>query len=521
MEQTKMILQDAITEVLDKHGKEYDYTEISSLIDRWSNSKKSLIEKMRKHPNWNEEALAVILTTDEIRDIDSEEVSNTINNMLAYAKNNNIIIPINIWSGILILRNYHQQFMDTDTKVRMQYQQLKANEGQKVSRLLNSLFKKAGLDKLPEYNKLYAKVADAFNPLVIKRTSVLSVHPCDYLHMSYGTGWKSCHNIDDGCYMAGTLSYMGDEVSLIFYTINNDYSGNEYYNQRKITRNVFCYSDTMLMQSRLYPNNDEDKKTQYREIVQRIFSVCDNIPNLWIKKNSESLNDYCMNHYAAKHYADYIYSEYKANISLQKDFQLKDQMIIGSTCYCLTCGEEIDEENDLYCDDCGNSTVCCNECGEAIYEEDAYIIDGEYYCRDCVSYCERCGEHVLNVTDVGGYYYVCDDCLENHYTQCDDCGTWIEEDESYSISNGVKYVCGDCIENYVYCEGCGEYYYAENCAYIEGENRYICEDCYSDDYFMCEECENVHRNRERHEYEGKELCNDCYSEVENQNTEVA
>ena len=516
-----MILQDAITEVLDKHGKEYEYTEISSLIDRWSDSKKSLIEKMRKHPNWNEEAFAVIMTTDEIRDIEPKEARNVIKDMLNYAENNNIVIPDDIQRSIEILRCYTSQFIDTDMKEILQQEKLKTNEGQKVSRLLNSLFKKAGLDKLPEYNKLYAKVADAFNPLVIKRTSVLSVHPCDYLHMSYGTGWESCHNIDDGCYMAGTLSYMCDEVSLIFYTINNDYSGNEYYNQRKITRNVFCYSDTMLMQSRLYPNNAEDKKTQYREIVQRIFSVCDNIPNLWIKKNYESLDDYCKTHYHARHYADYIYSTYQANISLQKDFQLNDRMVIGSTCYCLTCGGEIDEERNLYCDDCSISTVYCNECGESINEENVYIIDGEYYCRDCVSYCDRCDEYVLNTTDVGNYYCVCDDCLENHYTQCDDCGSWIDEDEAYSISNGIKYVCSDCIEGYVYCEDCGEYYNAENCTYIEGEDRYICGDCYSDNYFRCEECENVHRNSEHHEYEGRELCNDCYSEIENQNMEVA
>lgn len=36
----------------------------------------------------------------------------------------------------------------------------------------------------------------------------------------------------------------------------------------------------------------------------------------------------------------------------------------------------------------------CEECGSGQYEEDMYVIDGDYYCSDCCVYCNYTGEYV-------------------------------------------------------------------------------------------------------------------------------
>lgn len=79
--------------------------------------------------------------------------------------------------------------------------------GQKNSRIINAICKRYGLDKHPAYNARFAKLADALNPIQIKRTALLSVHPADFLEMSNRkNSWSSCHCLNDGEYHAGTLS---------------------------------------------------------------------------------------------------------------------------------------------------------------------------------------------------------------------------------------------------------------------------------------------------------------------------
>ena len=46
----------------------------------------------------------------------------------------------------------------------------------------------------------------------------ISINPMDYLLVSsHTTGWRSCHNIINGEYRTGGISYMLDKVSLVGY----------------------------------------------------------------------------------------------------------------------------------------------------------------------------------------------------------------------------------------------------------------------------------------------------------------
>lgn len=463
-------IKESVCEVLASHDKDYEYSSITRMVEDWSSAKSGLISMLRRHPNWNENALAVILTTEEIRDISCREIRDSIWELCKLTTGEHK----NFTDWIFNVVYYTSaQFVDPNFISRSKPYGYEPKEGQKISRCINAVCKKEGVDKDPDYNRVYARVADAFNPLKVKRTSVLSVHPCDFLHMTHG--FNSCHNIDDGCYMAGTLSYMGDEVSMIFYTIADDYENAEYM-EKKITRNVFCYEDQVLMQSRCYPRNDEDRKKHYREIVQSIISLCEEIPNLWVKKGSEFVMDYCETHCDAKHYPDYEYDEYEANVSMPKDYKTAHRMVIGSTCYCLTCDNEVYEEAELYCDSCRDGCYCA-DCGDRINKDDAYYIDGEYYCDNCVSYCDCCDESVRSDMTYVGDSWVCESCLENYYSRCEDCGEYVHKDEIMYIEDKQIDVCPDCLKSgrYFECSECYSYYSKEEESVIDC--MVVCTDC--------------------------------------------
>lgn len=132
----------------------------------------------------------------------------------------------------------------------------------------------------------------------------------------------------------------------------------------------------------------------------------------------------------------------------------------------------------------------CKECGEEI-RGDYVEVDGEYVCQDCFDeyyfYCDDCGE--IENRD-NGYYiededkFVCENCLENNYYRCDDCGEYVSEENAYTINNGrgdFYHVCSHCFDNngYYYCDNCGDYFYEEN---IHFRDDYCyCDNCYEEE----------------------------------------
>lgn len=483
------MLQSKIERVLDEYNKNYSSYEIRNLISRWERAKSPLLAMLRKHPNWDENALGIVIEITEERELNRGELYDCTNALQTHARENDINTNFKEFHAINYLKYYANQFTTKENVEHLDFNyNIKINEGQKTSRVVNKLYTQMGVNKLPEYNRLYAKIADAFNPLKVKRTSVLSVHPCDYLLMSNGNSWDSCHNIRSGCYMAGTLSYMGDETSMIFYTLEKeDDNGNEYYDIPKRTREVFCYNEGIILQSRLYPQAyNETMGTNHRSIVQKIIADCEGIPNIWTKINDmDAIRSICVTSDYSKHYPDYEYEEYNPTLSIHKEIEHRNPMFIGSTCYCIQCGSKIIEADYLYCDYCENDYVECDDCGARIGEDEQYNIDGYTYCEDCVKYCEECGEYtredITYVECVG--YYVCESCLNNHYHYCEECHEWKSSTQ-----------------------------------YVEDANKDMCDSCLIDyDCFICEECGGCYTSREYNEG----LCSSCYEQTAQREDEVA
>ena len=507
-----MLLQ-KINSVLDDYEKEYSNYEVGKTLETWDKSKAPLINILSKHPNWNDELKCVILTYQENR-----------NNNNRYSKfhdlKNYVFSEMLLTSETLKILNEFvssdlNQFLDNSliNCIDNISTSFKFKAGQKTSRAVNKIFATVGADNLPEYNKLFAQFADSVNPLQIDRTAVLSVNPIDYLLMSNGTGWKSCHNLKDGCHMAGTLSYMCDETSMIFFTIENEEDDIQF--ATKITRNVFCYSDGKLLQSRLYPDNNETSKQNYRQIVQSIFADCLELPNIWrLEKNFDTMLENIRTYDYSLHYADYSYDNYYPNISFLKDFESNDKKIlIGSKSYCIECGSGLNDSGSL---SCCSSYNTCEDCGCRIHDDDSIFLNGYCYCSGCVNYCDRCGEYTRNnLSEVSGRYdYVCESCLEENYTYCEDCDTYVINDDTTYIESKNKYVCDSCLSsNYFYCDSCENY--CDNDDKNEHDGDFYCNDCFEEDFFECYECDKYHsKSDELNTHDDKCYCNACFKELD-------
>lgn len=481
-------INEQVYEVLNKYDKSFTTGGVLANLECWQNNKRRLTDMLRCHPNWNEEALAVIFEVTHSREIDRNtvnsyryELSQLVCDLdLSEDERNSFNQSLDA-----VALTYSKTLPKTDTAAFVKQQcGVTCSAGQKTSRIINAICKRYGADKHPEYNARFAKLADSLNPMQVKRTALLSVHPCDYLEMSNrDNSWNSCHCLDDGEYHGGTLSYMNDGCSMIFYTVDDDVTG-DFHKAPKRTRQVFCYSNGILLQSRLYPQTDDNEAREiYRNIVQCTIAECLKLPNLWtLKREHDEVSRRVSTHNDALHYRDYEYKSYKPNISLLKDVNVGGDgfILVGHTVYCLDCCEPVSEANTTYCDSCSdNGYVICEDCGYHLHEDDAHYIDGHYYCNDCCSYCSDCETFIRGeTTEVHGSdgytREVCDSCLAENYCYCEDCDGYYRADAGYDTQDGFR--CADCLEeNYYICEECGEYVYNDDVVEIDG--KYYCKSC--------------------------------------------
>ena len=257
---------------------------------------------------------------------------------------------------------------DFADKINNLYSSIKAVKGQKVSRIVNKVCSLLGIDKYDDYNKEFAKFSDAVNPLSIKRHTVLSCHPIDYFTMSFGNSWTSCHTIDKtnkrhmansyrGEYSGGTMSYMLDGSSVVFYTVDAKYTGNQLELEPKINRNMFHIGEDKIIQARVYPQSNDYADgiyTKIRNIVQKVIADCMGKPNLWkLRKGIEECAE--VTDTIGVHYKDYISFD-SCNVSYLK---LDDsgsvnttKIKIGHNPICPCCGKIHDSEENIECYDC-------------------------------------------------------------------------------------------------------------------------------------------------------------------------
>lgn len=433
-------IKQAMMTALDDWCVSYKDYGITKIADAWNYQKSDLRDILSRHPLWRDDEQAIIFNYTQTREFDRKKYQAELDNFY-----NATVQLIHPFSTGFFREIYYTFYHNVDGKLANQDLINKLSilstepftVGTKCSRIFNKLMLplfEGNPPALQQYNHYFARLADSMNPVQIKKYTCLSIHPADFLNMSNGSNWCSCHSMDGGGWRSGCLSYLLDSYSMILYTVSSNFDEEQgnFWRAPKIDRQIYCLDQyNRLLQSRLYPQDNEDNHAQsdeFRHLVQGILSECLNIPNLWTKLSSDSFEHF-IKHEDATLYPDWEYNDYYTNVSIPKgtDISAAKRTVIGETPLCLCCGYEInsDETNQLYCYDCSDEKIC-NCCGMVNDEENMYLIDDEWYCDDCVFYCEY---HQLyepmdcHFADVKSYGDICEDAFDNsgNFCYCDDC----------------------------------------------------------------------------------------------------
>lgn len=418
-------LKKAFYNVMYKYDKCFTEHGVMENLTTWERNKDILLSILRQHPNWDEKNYAIVLNFSTIQKIDHsvvDECAFSLNELIEDCMPNTDQRATFQAALHDVTSEYSKIPSDACINRVKENTGMKCCLGLKSSRVIGKLCKHYNVHTHKDYNSLYARFADALNPLQIQQTGILSIHPCDYLEMSNKDNtWRSCHRLNEGSYQAGCLSYLADSVSMIFYTVDNNVTDN-FHQHPKRHRQVFCYKDSVLLQSRLYPDHNFDDCEQFRGVVQGAFALCLGLPNLWIHIKS-NLSSYYYTVQGSLQYPDY--STY-GTITILKGESPHDTLAIGHPPICVGCGQTHCLEGRIKCYDCKDFTVCFS-CGETIPIDMALRFDGSYFCPSCLHFCPLC--HTFVQTEMhsvrncdGKQIQICDECYEHISNTCRSCG---------------------------------------------------------------------------------------------------
>ena len=236
--------------------KSFGETGVMTNLNLWAQEKAGLLELLRRHPNWDEDAKAIVFSFDEGRGIQRDvvdEIAFTMEDLAAERINEEQRLEDFRIALRAAVNEYSSTLSEQTLEIVRNRGGIKCAEGQKTSRIIGKLCRSFGVDGHERYNAVFAQLSDSLNPLQMLKTALLSLHPCDFLEMSNKDNtWTSCHNLESGSYQAGALSYMTDDVSMIFFTVDPEVRIIITVRRDGHGRCVF-YKDQTLFQSRLYP----------------------------------------------------------------------------------------------------------------------------------------------------------------------------------------------------------------------------------------------------------------------------
>ena len=454
--------------LLDEYDYSYRDSALNIIIDKWAEQKSELRNILSKSQYWDEEMDAIVVKNKTImRSIDKDgwnTFRKWVNHKIKEIYHQNIYDggrEMDAWSGITCLvSNSIEEGKNTidleylksldegyeegcyHTYIRRANDIAPLADGQKWSRYIHKFCKALHLDNIVEmrediyhdsntgelrvrtknygYNYYIALLGDSINPLENNdMTFVLSLNLIDYLTMSFGNNWSSCHTIDkenyretshgyEGAYSSGTMSYALDKTTMIAYFVDeknvshadrnrHHHYGSDvpYYLRDKLHREVVSYGEEKLYFARVYPDGRDGGEiglaSQMREFIQQIFAECLNVPNMWKTRKGTSICSYYVkgNEDGYTCYADWLnQGDSFVSFLCKSDGTVNEvPMCIGALPICPVCGNEHDWYENITCKDCfGFYDGHCDLCGEGYCEEDGdtiYIDDAVFCCSDC------------------------------------------------------------------------------------------------------------------------------------------
>lgn len=547
---------------------------ITKIEAEWEKNKERLKNLLSKHPNWDEENLCIREVVDYPNPVDTR----LANDLFCYMMNAYRRDILENYIGVSTSTSFGD-FMEVSEDVSDWFKNdgIEIHKGTKPTRALRKFFDTIGISRANGFEKDFARLADYLSEKPLRREITFSIHPLDYLNMSNGNSWTSCHSIvKRGCYHNGTQSYLMDSSAVVLSVINPNGS-KEPYKEPKINRMmVFIDENGNVLQSRNYPQQRNVPVEEFLgSYITNLVSEILDIENVY-KIFTEDV--FCSNYVitSGRHYADYSCQGFGQRIwwtgNSTPDFRIghasyclkcgginrsnsnmccvdcnedrsgssvrallyyldpetgnkiydltdahynaEDGHYYANVWTCADCGREIFHEN-RYCDRCiENHDLICDECGQVV--DNLVYVDGQWVCEECWSYCDDCNRRFLkkDLEPVNDENrYVCDSCLEDYYF-CEDCEGHYS-DTVYIEDHGE--VCEYCYENgdYFYCDECGRYYEG-NDTELADSHSIVCDDCLNEMYY-CEECERYFQHYGSVtwiESEGRYICNDCLEDIE-------
>ena len=229
----------------------------------------------------------------------------------------------------------------------------KITAGQKTSKVVNRILQM--LPTFDNYNKKFTSFADLINANMSECYFVVSLNFMDYLRMSDGTSWASCHTTDyhntrgmdnhySGAYCQGCLSYANDGVSYVTYIILKDkVDPNHPDRTPKLYRCMFHVSDDKktIIQGRVYPQGNDGCMNIYDFFWENFKKIMEFSDEYYCVGQSSECAEV---ESPGANYKDYY--EYNSCRLFNAKGTDNRQMTIGSIAYSCADGYELDVDEE-------------------------------------------------------------------------------------------------------------------------------------------------------------------------------
>ena len=432
---------------------QYDKEVTAGLVNDWVKKKSRAIKFLANMKTWDGETGTASFTVENVKKARWVIVADELFQWFEF------IIDKQVSAGTLtrdegydakhslhrvIAYSDHSGKVTDDMKSNAEAIGLKLHKGGKINREFRNALLRYLKGQLSEGGErvlmsALARVDECSTEVRKKETWLISPLPSYILSQSHGNSWSSCHSIlEGGCHAGGTLSYCNDPSTMIAWKPRTN---SEWFIKEKRVL-VHLGKGNSLLACRCYPTYRDEDVTAVLEGLQVHYSELEfmtenSIFSFTVYEDGDSLAypDFSynknqvlfLNYHLGKKEIDGFWGTQTTPIQ-------KDKFRIGGTALCLNCGSELDSsdgEQYINCSSCTDIKIWCYGCDSRISRDEAYDIDGNYYCECCVSECADCGELVPNsrlLYENADGESICRYCSEN-YVVCGDCDTIIHIDE--------------------------------------------------------------------------------------------
>lgn len=309
---------------------------LESLFTHYYVNKSPLMELFSKHPDWDKENLCISTKV---------EVKESLDTCKYYLDSLYNSQSTRDYSEVYsyIRNNMSATVDETLANIANTTYSLNIKSGMKLTRLVNRLW---GAASPYDFDKLAAYLSR----LSTTYPAVFSLNAMDYLTMSNGNSWSSCHIIGHQ-YGKGPLALMMDETSVVCYLRPSKTDGTAPWQLPKVKRQLFHInvSTRQFLQNRMYPERVDSLADVLRLQLESILETAGGWRGKWVtSSNTDEISGMIA-------YPDWDCSSHNPLHVYLKEFGNSERELIkvGSYVPCLSCGQiRKRKDQTYYCTSC-------------------------------------------------------------------------------------------------------------------------------------------------------------------------